>query len=192
MIVGTRPDRARADGAPAARPAPAPATASEPGPPEPFDDFYAREYRGIVLLATFLTGDRAAAEDLAQDAFLAASGRWDVIGAYESPRGWVQRVVSNRSVSRHRRRLSEARALLRITGRRAVADDVELPETDDRLWSAVRRLPPRQAQAVALVYVADLTLAQAADTMGCGTETVKTHLSRGRAALAAQLGTEEP
>jgi DNA-directed RNA polymerase specialized sigma24 family protein len=55
----------------------------------------------------------------------------------------------------------------------------------------VSRLPARQAQAIALVYGAGCTVAEAAEVLGCGPETTKTHLKRGPAALAAALGTED-
>ena len=44
--------------------------------PESFDAFYAREYAGLVRLALVLSGSRHAAEDLAQDALLAAYRSW--------------------------------------------------------------------------------------------------------------------
>lgn len=50
--------------------------------PEPFDEFYRREYGPIVALGYALTGDRGAAEDLAQDAFFAAHRRWDRLTLY--------------------------------------------------------------------------------------------------------------
>jgi hypothetical protein len=43
---------------------------------ESFESFFAREYRPVLALAFVLTGDRAAAEDLTQAAFLAAFRSW--------------------------------------------------------------------------------------------------------------------
>ena len=53
----------------------------------------------MIGLAYALSGSRAAAEDLAQEAFLAAHKSWDKVGGYEKPEAWVRRVVANMSVS---------------------------------------------------------------------------------------------
>ena len=60
--------------------------------PEDFDVFYQREFRPVVGLAYALSGSRIAAEDLAQEAFIAAHQQWEKVGRYESPGAWVRRV----------------------------------------------------------------------------------------------------
>jgi DNA-directed RNA polymerase specialized sigma24 family protein len=87
-----------------------------------------------------------------------------------------------------RRRSIEARALVRLSGRRDLPD--LLPD-NDAFWSHVRRLPRRQAQAAALRYVYDLAVADIALTMGCSEGAAKVHLGRGRAALTRSLGMSE-
>jgi RNA polymerase sigma-70 factor (ECF subfamily) len=67
-----------------------------------------------------------------------------------------------------------------------------LPADDAHVWEAVRALPRRQAQVVALVYLEDLSVAETAAVLGCGEGTVKTHLRRARSSLAQRLGTSEP
>ena len=79
-----------------------------------FDDFYLTEYAGVVGLAYALSGSRWAAEDLAQEAFLAAHRSWDRIARYDQPGAWVRRVVANLAVSAFRRRVAEAKALARV------------------------------------------------------------------------------
>lgn len=169
-------------------------TESDPAPHlapfETFPSFYGREYRPVVGLAYVLTGNRSEAEDLAQDAFAEASRRWDQIGLYDRPEAWVRRVVANRAVSWRRRRAAEFRALARI-GPARVPCDLAVSAESAALWSAVRRLPARQAQVIALVYLEDLPTADTARILGCGTETVKTHLKRARRTLARQLGERE-
>ena len=71
--------------------------------PETFEDFYVREFAAIVGLAYALSGSRSGAEDLAQEAFLAAHRTWDRVGGYEEPGAWVRRVVANLAVSAFRR-----------------------------------------------------------------------------------------
>jgi RNA polymerase sigma-70 factor (ECF subfamily) len=55
----------------------------------------------------------------------------------------------------------------------------------------LRSLPVRQAQALALYYYEDKSVAEIARVLRCGEATVKTHLHRGRRALATKLGCEE-
>jgi RNA polymerase sigma-70 factor (ECF subfamily) len=70
---------------------------------------------------------------------------------------------------------------------------VDLPSTDHEFWDAVRALPARQAQAIALHYLEDRPVAEIAEILGCAPATVKVHLHRGRRALADTLApaTEE-
>lgn len=150
------------------------------------DDLYRREYRSVVALAYGLSGSRSAAEELAQEAFLEAHRGWDRIGGYDDPAAWVRRVVVNRSVSQVRRRVAEARALTRFMGRRELP--AALPEPDAEFWKAVRQLPRRQAQAIALHYLDDLAVVDVAAILDISPDTVKVHLHRGRRALADALG----
>jgi RNA polymerase sigma-70 factor (ECF subfamily) len=158
---------------------------------EPFERFYAREYRSVVGLAYALSGSRFGAEDIAQEAFIAAHKRWSEVGSYEKPEAWVRRVVSNLSVSRFRRKASERKAVSRLAGyRRDHATIGELPAEADHFWSEVRRLPKRQAQAVALFYLEDCPVNEIADILECSPNTVKVHLHKGRRTLAERLGAE--
>ena len=153
---------------------------------EDLHGLYRRHYRSVVALAYALSGSRSAAEELAQDAFLEAHRAWDRIAGYDDPAAWVRRVVVNRSVSRVRRRVAEGKALARVAGRRQVP--AELPAPEAGFWEAVRRLPTRQAQAVALHYLEDRPVAEIASILDISAETVKVHLHRGRRALAQTLG----
>lgn len=149
-----------------------------------FDAFYLREWHSVVGLAIVLTGDRAAAEDLTQEAFAAAYRDWSRVGTYDRPGAFVRRVVANGATSRGRRLVRESRALRSLAGRR---DDTVLPPEVDETWAVVRRLPRRQAQVVALTYLSGLTLAEAAEVMEVGVETAKTHLARARRSLSRTL-----
>lgn len=151
--------------------------------------FYRREYAGVVRLAFALTGRRDVAEETAQDSFLSCYRKWDRISGYDDPTGWVRRVVVNRCISNGRRHATELRLLVKL--RRERPPDPPLPAMSQRLWAAVRELPRRQAQVVALTFIEDLDVREVAATLGIGEESVRTHLRRGRAAIAARLK-EEP
>lgn len=154
-----------------------------------FDDFYRKEHRQVLGLAFVLTGSLPVAEDVTQDAFTAAFRQWHTVAACDSPGAWVRRVTCNRAASVVRRRLVEARALMRLAGRTQTS--VELDEGDAAFWQAVRQLPARQAQAVALYYFADYSVREIAAVLDCSEGTVKTHLSRARTAVARHLRLED-
>ena len=153
---------------------------------EDFEVFYDREFHQVVALAFALCGSWSSAEDLAQDAFVSAQRRWAVIGRYDQPGAWVRRVVANRSVSLTRRRISEARALLRL-GRQRWVEPAAFDDADDEFWREVRGLPARQRQVIGLHYVIDLSVSEIADTLEVSEATVKTHLQRGRKTLEVRL-----
>jgi RNA polymerase sigma factor (sigma-70 family) len=154
-----------------------------------FDDFYRREHRQVLGLAFVLTGNQWVAEDTAQEAFTAAFRRWAYIVAYDSPGAWVRRVTCNRAASVVRRRVRETKAVLRLALRTQTS--IELEEGDEAFWQAVRCLPPRQAQAVALYYMEDYSVREIAEVLDCSEGTVKTHLSRARDAVARHLQLED-
>ena len=172
---------------------PSEATPGEDRPPVPkrpsFDEFYRQEYRQVLGLAYVLTGNESVAEDTAQDAFTAAYRQWSSVGGYDSPGAWVRRVVCNRAASVVRRRFREAKALVRLA--RQTPAPVELEESDAEFWRAVRQLPPRQGQAVALFYLHDYSVREIAEVLDCAEGTVKTHLSRARTAVARRLRLED-
>ena len=147
-----------------------------------FAAFYRREFPRATGLAYSLCGDWAVAEELAQDAFLVAHRKWSRVAHHDDPGQWVRRVVANRAVSNYRRRLAERRALNRMGTPGPVVDPVGPPTG---VLDQIRALPPRQAQAIALVYVEQLSTAEAAATLGCSESTLRTHLQRGREALRA-------
>ena len=157
---------------------------------ETFEEFYAREYSAVVGLAFALSGSRTASEDLAQEAFLAAHRDWARVAAYERSDLWIRRVVSNMSMSMFRRRYAEARAVARFAARPA-ASIPELSADDAEFWAAVRSLPRRQAQVIALRYLDDRSVAEIAEILGTATGTVKKQLHDGRQNVVRRLRLEE-
>ena len=162
-----------------------------PAPFERFSDdytaFFKRELGPLVSLAAAIAGtDRA--EEIAQEALLRAHREWDRIARYDKPGAWVRRVAINLATSSQRRRGAEARALRAVGSRRVL--DAPPPEVDG-FWTLVRQLPPRQAAAVALHYLDDLSIAEIADALDCAEGTAKAHLHRARATLALRLRAEE-
>ena len=153
--------------------------------PQPlFEEFYRREFLRTCALARVLAGG-AGSDDIAQEAMLVAYRRWREVAQLTDPAMWVRRVCVNLATSQLRRRGIEARALVRLSARPQAP--AALTDEDERFWAAVRSLPRRQAQVVALFYLYDLPLTDIASTLEMSEGSVKTHLSRARAALAQRL-----
>jgi RNA polymerase sigma-70 factor (sigma-E family) len=152
-----------------------------------FADLAALSYK----VAFRLTGDRTVAEDLCQEALARAYGSWRRIGGYDE--AWVARVTSNLAIGRWRkdRRLVPGSAGDRPgphgPALRVVEEPVD-PAVRLELVAALRALPRRQRQVVALRYLADLPEAAVADALGCSAGTVKQHAHRGLASLRKRLG----
>jgi len=169
------------DGTEAARPALATV--------ESFEDFYRREFPGLLVLARALAGDLAA-EDVAQESMVVTYRDWPRISVMRSPVGYVRGICTHKALSATRRHLAERRAVRRAASR-VEADFGQMPDHSDRFWAEVRQLPSRQAQAVALYYALDLPIAEVAATLGCAEGTVKAHLFHARTLLASRLGPRE-
>ena len=151
-----------------------------------FDQFYLENYRSVVALVYTLTGSRHGAEDIAQDAFLRTHRLWREVSGYERPDGWVRVVAINLARSRLRRIGAETRALGRVAGITRTAFP-ELEPHNERFWQAVRDLPRRQREVVALHYLEDRPVADVAEILGVAESTVKNSLAQGRRTLARTL-----
>lgn len=152
-----------------------------------FDGFFRVEYPVLVALGVALTGDRELARDVAQEALLRAFRRWDQVARMDRPGAWCRQVALNLIRDRWRRRRSEQVALGRVQRDLRVVPPPPTPA--DEFWRAVRELPERQREAIALYYVADRSVAEVAATMATAEGTVKGTLHDARRALAARLGT---
>jgi RNA polymerase sigma-70 factor, ECF subfamily len=148
-----------------------------------FDEFYEEQQRPLLRLCYLATLDAEAAADAAQEALTRAWQHWDRIGGTQ-PDAWLRTVALNLCRSRWRRLGREAR-LRRARIEVAAEDRVR----DVDLLDALRKLPRRQREAVVLHHLEDLSVDDCAAAMGVSAGSVKQHLTRGRAALAATLRT---
>lgn len=155
-----------------------------------FAEFYQANYRGVVAQLYAYTGDLTEAQESAQEAFVRAWSRWDVIADYDEPRGWVCRVAYRVAISRWRR----ARHAAEIWRRHGPPLPEPAPDPANAdLVKALRKLPEPQRRSVVLHYLGGFSVAEIAELDGVAPGTVKSRLSRGRDALAALLaGYREP
>jgi RNA polymerase sigma-70 factor (ECF subfamily) len=131
-----------------------------------------------------LTGDRAEAYDLVQEAFVRAWMHWDRIASYDDPEGWLRRVAYNLAVGRWRR---SRRLILRST---VLRGHVEAPGDRLAVIDALRSLPLSERRAIVLHHLAGLSVEETAADLSAPVGTVKSWLARGRTRLAGELGPE--
>jgi RNA polymerase sigma-70 factor (sigma-E family) len=148
-----------------------------------FAEFY-RDNRDACLRAVVAgLGDRQVADDLVAEAFTRAWASWPKVSRHPAPQGWVVRTALNTGVSWWRRRRRE-QAL-------GDHDSVSPADTSDSVDAAVlaalRRLPGRQREVVALRVFLDLDTDTTARLLGVAAGTVRAHLSRALTSLRRDL-----
>ena len=150
-----------------------------------FDAFYAATRRRLLGQLTLITGDRDQAQDLLQEAYLRAWQRWGRVEDLDDPAGWVRRVALRLWVSRWRRTVVALRARPQIARPEATASPASEVRMDVR--AALARLPEGQRLVIVLHELCELSIPEVVAETGLAAGTVKSRLSRGRAALAQMV-----
>ena len=166
---------------------------------------YEEHSLGLVRLAVVMTGDRGAAEDIVQDAFLGLYRRWDRVPAMTAPLAYLRVSVVNgcRTALRRRSRsgpwpgtgpcgdLDEVTLAARRGANAGLAESAEasvlLSEEQRAVAAALRTLPRRQRESVVLRYYLDLSVEETAQVMGVSLGTVKSATHRALAAIGRTL-----
>lgn len=148
------------------------------------------QFRPLVRLAAIVLGDVGLAEQVVQDAFVKLQVRWGGLRGIDNAPAYLRAAVLNGARSQLRRH----KVRDRFAARRTVERPVPTPEAaavdiddHDRMITALRRLSGRQREALTLRYYLDLPEAEIAAAMGVSAGSVKAHLHRGLANLAAVL-----
>jgi RNA polymerase sigma-70 factor (sigma-E family) len=149
-----------------------------------FQEFFASQYGRLCWLGLLLTGRRADAEELAQDALVRTWRRWRLLGRPADPARFARKVLVNRHRTLLRRLVLEARHAGQRHDQVAGADRSEDAIV---LWDAVASLPARQRAVLVLRYHEDLPEAEVARLLRLPLGTVKSLHHRGVARLRAAL-----
>lgn len=153
---------------------------------ESFDDFYRATNRRLLHQLYVLTASTSDAQDCVQEAYARAWQRWPQVRSYADPEGWVRTVARRIAVSRWRR----TRTALAHLRRQSVEPTASAPSEDHALLvAALRQITADQREAIVLHHLCERSVEQVAAETGVAVGTVKARLHRGRAALAAALGT---
>jgi RNA polymerase sigma-70 factor (sigma-E family) len=152
-------------------------------------DLYASQRPALVRLAVLLVDDRAAAEDVVQDAFMALQRRWHAVDP-RAAAGYLRTSVVNGARSVLRRRGVARRHLRVAEPEEGPAADLALllDEEHRQVVAALRTLPRRQREVLVLRYWSELSEGEIAATLGIARGTVKSSAARGLAALEKRLG----
>ena len=157
---------------------------------EAVTQLYTAHYRSLVRLSALMLHDTAVAEEVVQDAFVAMHGKWRRLRDPDKALAYLRQSVANGSRSVLRRRKVADRHLFRqsLPATAASAEYGAMSNLEhDEVLAALDRLPDRQRETLVLRYYSDLSEADIADTMGISRGAVKSHASRGMAALRASL-----
>jgi len=145
---------------------------------------------GLIRLAIVMLGDRGAAEDVVQDAFLGLYRNWDGLDDPGNALTYVRSAVLNRCRNALRQRGQRERRDRQDPGPMASesAEAVALiGEEHQEVLAGIRALPDRQREALVLRFYLDLSEEETARAMGVSRGTVKSATSRAVAALGRKL-----
>ena len=153
-----------------------------------FEEFAAARMPAVLKFAAVLAGDRAIAEDLAQEVLVRAYSRWDTIGCLDRPEFYVRKMILNEFLSWRRRSSRQIPAGGTSIELASTAPDhaAEFGERD-ALLAELGKLPRRQRAVLVLRYYEDRDDAEIAELLGCTPGTVRGYASRALAALRIEM-----
>lgn len=156
------------------------------------EELYAAHAPSAVRLAYLLVGDHEVAQDIAQEAFLRAFGRFADMRKPDSFPSYLKVTIVNLTRKHFRRRGLEKLFAERLRAR--PVQSVNLPSVEQRevVTQALLKIPQRQRAALVLHYYEDLSEYQVADLLGISEQAVKSLVARGKKTLREQLGGIRP
>lgn len=153
-----------------------------------FERLYQASYGKILGTLTMMLGDRAAAEDCAQDAFERAYKNWPTWQPLAPAEAWVHRIAVNAAVSYQRKmRLREVGEVIRRIGRPGLAPDPQVVAEGSDIAAALAQLPPKQAAAIVLRHYHGYTNRAIGQVLGIPERTVASRLAVAKARLRVIL-----
>lgn len=155
-----------------------------------FDEFAREQLPGLVRFAAVLTGDRDLAQDLVQDALVRAHRHWKRVQAADRPDLYLRRMVVNGHLSWRRRWYQRRVATAAELPAPAIEDHARGLADRDQLARLLSDLTRAQQAAIVLRFYEDRDDTEIAEAMGCAVGTVRSHVSRGLAALRIRLAGE--
>jgi RNA polymerase sigma factor (sigma-70 family) len=145
-----------------------------------FETFYQAEARALFRRLWLVTGNRAEAEELMQDAFLSVWAGWDRVGTMDDPVAYLYRTAMNLFRKRYRRAMLAVRRTVGLT-----PSNDDFSDADDRhvVRQVLATLPPRQRAALVLTEMLGFTSKEAGDALGVTDATIRSLTRHGRDAF---------
>lgn len=150
-----------------------------------FEEFFSAESDRMLRILSVITGSRAEAEDIVQEAFTRVFQRWDRVRAIENPAGYLERTAMNVFRNQYRR---ATLALERTIGVAPEQDVFRSVEDRDVASKALAALTPRQRAALVLTEALGYSGAETAKLLGIRPSTVWALTHQARTTLAAARG----
>jgi RNA polymerase sigma-70 factor (ECF subfamily) len=157
-----------------------------------FATLYEHYARKVYQTAYLITGDRAVAEEVMQEAFAQTFRALATLREPAAFSAWLYRMVV-----RQARRVAGRERAQHLLGDFVLAEMPVVPDTQDRsvlrqvLWDAIRTLPEQMRTVIVFHYYHDRSVAEIAALMEVPEGTVKSWLHRARAALGRLIGEPE-
>ena len=153
-----------------------------------FEEFAATRMPGVLRFAAVLTGDRADAEDLAQEVLARVYSRWGRIGGLDRPDLYVRKMMLNEYLSWRRRSARQIPAGAGTLEQASTASDHAQQYIErEELLAELGKLSRQQRVVLVLRYYEDQGDAEIAELLGCSRGTVRSHASRALAALRVHM-----
>ena len=153
-----------------------------------FEDFFRAQGPNLYARLCLITGNRAEAEELAQDAFLRVWERWDRVADMDAPVGYLYRTAMNLFRRRYRRALLAVRKTASVELRR---DEFAAAEDRSEVAEALAELAPRQRAALVLTELIGFSSEEAASMLGIRAGTVRALATQGRAAMKRRMEVDD-
>ena len=152
------------------------------GRDQEFAEFFSAHFDGARRIAYAMCGSWSDAEEIAQAAFVKLYARWSKI-RIETVDAYLRTIVTRVFLDTKRRGRAREQVVADLPD--TIAPPDAGPAERMALRSALMAVPPGQRAVLVLRFVADLSVEQVAETLGCSTGTVKSQTARGLATLRA-------
>jgi RNA polymerase sigma-70 factor (ECF subfamily) len=166
--------------------------AAQAGSEEALEHLYRRHWPWAHRAAYLVVHDATAAEDIAQEAFLAAIRSLDRFDRRRPFGPWLNRIVVNRAIDWARARSLRKEAAVELDADAVAVSDMGAPEVSSSVYSddvvaALKELSPEHRAVVVLRYLLDYTPGEIAKALGLPRGTVNSRLRRGLDRLGSDM-----
>jgi RNA polymerase sigma factor (sigma-70 family) len=156
--------------------------------PPSFEAFYHAEGRDLFSHLWLVTGNRAEAEEIMQDAFLKIWERWAQVSEMDDPVGYLYRTAMNLFRKRYRRTVL---AIRRSVGLTPSQDDFAEADERETVRGVLSTLPPRQRAALVLTEMLGFSAKEAGRALGVQASTVRSLSQQGRETFREAMGADD-